>query len=106
MAYLRIKSGVTPRLLVIAAAIANVAQTLQEPNDVTITSGTDGKHMKGSKHHIGAALDVRTKNFPSAAAKRHFINAVLQRLGKGYQGILEHEGRANEHAHIEWDPDA
>ena len=105
MAYLKIKSGVTPRLLYIAAAIANVAQTLDEPDDITITSGTDGKHMAGSLHYKGAALDVRTKNFPNSQAKRVFIDAVLKRLGSGYQGILESEGKLAEHAHFEFDPD-
>lgn len=105
MAYVKVKTGVTPRLLTIMAAIANVAQTLEEPNDITITSGTDGKHMRQSLHYEGAALDVRSKNFGSAVAKRHFLQAVLKRLGKGYQGILEHEGGANEHFHFEYDPD-
>lgn len=104
MAYVKIKTGVKPKSLIILAAIANVAQTLQEPNDVTITSGNDSKHMKGSKHYSDAALDVRTKNFPSKAAKVAFKDAVQKRLGPDYQCLLEGEGTANEHLHIEHDP--
>jgi hypothetical protein len=91
-----IKAGVTPRLLIIAAAIANVAQTLQL--NVTITSGTDGKHMTGSKHYTGEALDVRKSNL-TKAERAAFLAAVKQRLGKGYDVIDEPS-----HFHIEYDP--
>lgn len=84
------------------AAIANVAATL--PHDVVITSGNDSKHMKGSKHYTNEAVDIRSKNFPSKAAKRIFISAVLLRLGPGYEMFLESEGRVNEHFHCEYDP--
>ena len=97
-----IKSGVEPRALLLLAAIANVSRDL--PFDVTITAGTDGKHKKNSKHYTGEALDIRTKNFPSKRAKQDFISAVLLRLGAGYEFFLEDEGKANEHAHLEWDP--
>lgn len=104
MAHIKVKTGVQPKALIIMAAIANVVQDLQEPVAVVITSGTDGAHMKGSLHYKGAALDVRTKNFPSVRAKRTFLQAVLTRLGSGYEGFLEHEGGVHEHIHIEWDP--
>ena len=100
---IKIKSGVLPKNLTILAAVANVAAGLD--HDVIVTSGIDGKHMTGSKHYSYEALDIRSKNFPSTAAKQHFIDAVLKRLGSGYQMILENEGRANEHFHCEYDPD-
>ena len=104
MAYLKIKGTVQPKILMMMAAIANVAQSLESPVDVLITSGNDSAHMQGSKHYSYEALDIRSKNFPSAQAKRHFMDAVLTRLGKGYQMILEYESKANEHFHLEWDP--
>ena len=96
------KSGVLPRSLTLMAAIANVARDLGW--DVTITAGTNGKHMVGSKHYTGEALDVRTKNFPSKRSKQDFIAAVLLRLGPGYEMFLEDVGGVNEHAHVQWDP--
>ena|SRR3990167_4443255 len=102
MGRLLIKSGVQPRLLTLAAAIANVARDL--PWDVVVTAGTDGKHMKGSKHYTGEALDVRSKNFPSKRAKQEFVAAVLLRLGPGYEMFLESEGKVQEHFHVEYDP--
>ena len=89
-------------MLVLTAAVANVAQELPFP--VTITSGTDGKHMKGSKHYTGEAIDIRSKNFPNKRAKQEFIAAVLLRLGPGYEAFLESEGKASEHIHVEFDP--
>lgn len=100
MAYLKVKGTVQPKILMMMAAIANVAQNLDEPVDVLVTSGNDSKHMVGSKHYTYEALDIRSKNFPSAIAKQHFMNAVLKRLGSGYQMILESEGQANEHMHL------
>lgn len=99
---IKIKRGVEPRSLLLLAAVANVAQSL--PHDVTITSGNDSTHMTGSKHYVDAALDIRSKNFPSKVAKVTFMAAVLKRLGPGYQMILEHEGKAQEHFHLEFDP--
>lgn len=105
MAYLKVKGTVKPKILVMMAAIANVAQGLQEPVDVLITSGNDSQHMDGSKHYSYEALDIRSKNFPTAKSKRVFIDAVLKRLGSGYQMILEGEGKVGEHFHLEWDND-
>lgn len=93
----KIKNGVTPRNLVILAAIANCAWDL--PYDITITSGTDGKHMEGSKHYTGDALDVRIFSFPSARDKNLFFERVALRLGKDYEVIME-----GDHCHIEYDP--
>lgn len=99
---IKIKSGVLPKNLTILAAVANVAASLD--HDVIVTSGVDGKHMTGSLHYTYEALDIRSKNFLNALAKRNFMTAVLKRLGKGYQMILENAGKAQEHFHCEHDP--
>lgn len=100
---LKIKAGVRPHLLTIAAAVANVAA--QWNITVTITSGTDGVHMQWSKHYTFDALDIRSKApFASLDEKRAFLKAVLKRLGPHYQGILENVGEPSEHFHVERDP--
>lgn len=99
---IKVKGSVRPRSLVIAAAVANVAQTLGLT--VTITSGNDSTHMQGSLHYVDRALDVRTKDMGDAEMKRSFLRAVLARLGSDYQGVLEDLGGPNEHAHFEHDP--
>lgn len=99
---LRVKTGVTPKHLIIAAAVANTASALEL--NVTITSGTDGRHMKGSRHYSSEALDVRSKNFPDHNSKMLFLSHVLARLGHNYEGMLEFRGKPQEHFHIEFQP--
>jgi hypothetical protein len=96
---IKLKAGVTPRNLYIAAAVANVAQLMNI--EVVITAGTDGRHMKNSKHYTGDALDIRSKDLSD---KKRFLDLVLLRLGDGYQGFLESARTVNEHIHIEYDP--
>lgn len=93
---LKVKTGVTPRNLIIAAAIANVGEILGL--GMVITSGTDGIHKKGSKHYTGEALDLRISNIPPALIQKVIVN-LQKRLGDGYQVIREHD-----HIHIEYDP--
>ena len=97
---LKIKSGVEPyRLLIMVAAVGNVAQTLLYPTNVVITSGIDGVHREGSKHYSLHAIDVRTNNFPTAKSKLIFQDLVKTRLGADYDVVLEPD-----HLHIEYDP--
>lgn len=104
MARLGIKFGVQPPLLRIFAAIANVAQDLEYPSEVVITSGIDGKHMPNSYHYSLRALDVRTKTFPSLTAKQEFMTLLKEELGKEYDVLLEGLNRPHEHIHVEFDP--
>ena len=93
---LKVKAGVTPPMLVIAAAAANVAETLRLT--AVITSGTDGKHMEGSKHYTLAALDFRTSHW-STPTQQVFITGMRSRLGRKYQVVHKRD-----HIHFEYDP--
>jgi hypothetical protein len=93
---LKVKSGVTPRLIVIAAAAANVSNDLGLT--LVVTSGTDGKHMKGSKHYTGEALDIRRSNIASERVSM-VCELLRARLGKNYDVVLERT-----HIHVEYDP--
>jgi uncharacterized protein YcbK (DUF882 family) len=92
----KVKNGVTPRNLYIFAAAANVAQLLNL--EVVVTAGTDGKHMTGSKHYEGAALDFRTSNLSNDELKT-FTSQLKSRLGSGYDIVTE-----DDHLHVEYDP--
>ncbi len=95
---LKVKTGVMPKNLVIAAAAINAALILGAPSDVWITSGTDGTHMKGSKHYEGNALDLRRKNMtPDVLAQ--YLLVLKERLGRDYDVVLERD-----HIHVEYDP--
>lgn len=95
---LKVKNGVKPKNLIIAAAAINAASDANLTNDIVITSGTDGKHMVGSKHYIGDALDLRRSNIPSKLLDT-YLTRLRGRLGGDYDVILEID-----HIHIEYDP--
>jgi hypothetical protein len=46
---------------------------------LTITSGSDGAHKPGSKHYIGEAIDVRTRDWSdeTRAVMRDYVAAAL-----------------------------
>lgn len=94
-----VKGGVTPPILLIAAALANMSEELDQT--LTITSGTDGKHKKGSKHYSSEALDVRTKGLSDELIDE-LIAGLRSRL-PSHDFVLESRGKPNEHLHIERD---
>jgi hypothetical protein len=103
MALLKIKNSVVvPKVVVIAAAVINAANTLGLKQDMLITSGSEGVHMPGSLHYLDRALDFRTKHL-GTANKNALVTAVKKRLGRDYDVILENLGETNEHLHIEFD---
>lgn len=99
---IKLKRTVLPKNLIIMAACSNAADEMNL--DIYITSGNDSEHMVRSKHYTNEALDIRSKDFPNQSLKHSFLARVLERLGSKYDGLLEDEGRANEHFHIEYDP--
>jgi len=100
---IKLKGTVRPYNLFIMAACANVAEIMGI--EILVSSGNDSEHMKGSKHYSYEALDIRSKApFKTKEEKKEFLELVLLRLGPEYQGILESEGKVNEHFHFEFDP--
>ena len=64
----------------------------------TITSGRDGKHMQGSLHYTGNALDFRTRNV-FASDRNDLRRTIAADLGGEYDVVLERT-----HLHVEYDP--
>lgn len=69
-----------------------------------ITSGTDGVHRDDSKHYLGLAVDLRTRDLTSGEVTR--LTTALRRrlngnglLNRPYQVIVE-----GTHIHVEYDP--
>jgi len=73
--------------------------------DCWITSAQDGKHMAGSKHYDGLAIDLRSKNLPSKAEKKRVLEELKDGMTEQYDVILENEGKPQEHIHVEFDPE-
>lgn len=120
-----IVDGVEPDNLIIMAALANVwAGWVGKPGTpprLRVTSGSEGRHMAGSRHGTGQALDVGSRGF-RADLRLVFLEAVVARLGSlkappvavstskgpGFQagtwlGIYEAKAAAGPHFHLERD---
>lgn len=71
---------------------------LKHGQTLVITSGLDGRHRKGSRHYIGLALDLRSRDM--GMGERGLIARELrQALGNGYRVLVERD-----HIHVEHDP--
>jgi RHS repeat-associated protein len=75
---------------------------LPEP---VITSGNDGRHMEGSKHYTGEAIDLRGRNITDTQMK-DIAEKLKKILGPDYDVIPEFfpDDPLNDHIHIEYDP--
>lgn len=64
---------------------------------MVITSLNDGKHMNGSKHYVGQAMDLRIWGLED---KLEVVKEELKQvLGRDFDVVLE-----GDHFHIEYDP--
>ena len=89
-------TGLRPEILLAAVAAERVYEVTG--HDLTITACVDGKHMAGSLHYTGAAIDVRTRDVP--ADKLQTILAKLKEcLAGDFDVLLE-----GDHIHIEFQP--
>lgn len=99
-ASVRIK-GITPALLRILRGVYTVSCALTEPPTVVITSINDSQHSPTSRHYRDEAVDLRSKSFPSPAAKSLFATALRAELGPAFTVLFEGAGTPNEHWHVQ-----
>ncbi len=67
--------------------------------EFTLTSVTDGKHMVSSRHYIGQAADVRSRDIPEELIPQ-LLKTMKERLGECFDIVFE-----GDHFHLEYDPD-
>lgn len=111
-------TGLRSEMSVAISAITYAWRELQRTDPPVCTSCTDGRHREGSKHYVGAALDVRTKQLTDTEREK-FGSTVAQCLnaseisrsastviwrGPEWDVLLEHISTENEHLHVEHDP--
>ena len=97
------KKGVQPPLVHILTALANISAITRLPKTIVITSGIEGKHSLTSFHYRLAALDIRSRNFPSPYDKSVFATRLRAELGDDYEVLLLNKGTRGEHFHVEED---
>lgn len=78
--------------------ILNTYFELRIGKEFVITSCTDGKHMKGSKHYSGYAIDFRTRHLNASEISK-LIAWFESRYEKEYDIVFE-----KDHIHVEYDP--
>jgi hypothetical protein len=105
MALVRTKPGVE---LLFTDATMQMVSTLRKlaadlPIDfLWVTSGIDGEHSgPNDPHHHGAALDIRTHNFPTRGARYDFCAALQLQLTKTFYCFVEHPDTDGEHIHVQ-----
>jgi hypothetical protein len=89
-------TGLRPEILLAAVAAERVYE--EAGHDFTITACVDGKHMAGSLHYTGAAIDVRTRDIPLADVQK-LIARIKACLADDFDVLLEVD-----HIHIEFQP--
>lgn len=106
---LRCKPNVNPAGAhpMIQSAIVTACHTiwLVAGKPTTITSMCDGIHHGGggfSFHYVLMAVDLRSRHLTSAE-KHAVVDKLQERLGDGWDVLLEFENGVNEHFHVEWD---
>ena len=83
--------------MILAVIVANEAYAKYE-TECVITEGVGGKHGRGSRHYVGYAIDLRTRNLHESW-REIVADDIRERLGEQYDVILE-----SDHIHVEFDP--
>jgi len=90
--------GVKPELTM-ALLVADQCYTNIDVNMV-VTSVVDGRHSAASKHYLGLAADIRTRNLTSEQRVKMFETLKVQ-LHECLV-LWEGKGTPNEHFHIQF----
>ncbi len=100
---LRLKPDAKARVLspqcLLAMVVAEGIWRDADFGDCTITSISDGQHSRKSKHWLGNAFDVRTRELPEAASIDGVAYLLRQALPEDYDVVVE-----SDHIHVEYDP--
>ena len=82
--------GFTRGLIRILVGVQRVAERTQM-KEIVITSANDGRHSQRprSRHYTNEALDVRSRNFASGAARTTFVRRLRRELGLGSMSSMK-----------------
>ena len=92
--------GIRPEMVVVDSIVRSIYN--DHKFGCVITSGVGKKHSEFSLHYPGFANDYRTKHIPIEA--KYAIIADIRKALPCCDVVFEHEGKAQEHLHVEFDP--
>ena len=98
--------GIRPEVF-FAIQVAETIWHKHGADELVVTGGTEGKHMRGSEHYTMLAADIRTNNIGTAydrSPAKKACEELAERLGPDFDVIFEGEGTPGEHCHVELDP--
>lgn len=81
--------------------VAPLFAQLTPEKALTVTAGLDGKHMPGSKHYLGCAVDLRTHSVPRAALGE-LLRDVKGLLNADFFVQIEGLNEPDEHMHLQY----
>jgi hypothetical protein len=90
------------QMLYILMSLHTVWRKVIPAIDPVITAANDSRHMEGSYHYTGYALDVRSKNLEQVTKQEVLRELKMLLIAPQYDVVLELEGTENEHFHIEF----
>ena len=94
--------GFTRGLIRILVGVQRVAERTRMA-EIVITSANDGKHSQRprSRHYSNEALDLRSRNFTTPAARDRFLARLRAELGSRFYIAYEGHGKPNAHIHVQ-----
>jgi hypothetical protein len=96
-----VASGVRPETLLAIMVVDSILSRHNIP--LVLTELTGAKHMEGSLHYKGLAVDLRSKVIPREILD-NVVFEIKEALGSQYDVVLEAKDQDNEHMHVEFDP--
>ena len=94
--------GIEPEALHILVTAGFIWRETFHGVDCVCTSALDSRHMTGSLHYKGLAVDLRTYTLPGGyvgEGAQKATKLLKDRLGSDYDVVLE-----SDHLHVEYDP--
>jgi len=94
--------GFTRGLIRILAGVLVVAERTKI-REIVVTSANDGRHSQRprSRHYTNEALDIRSRNFKTDAARQLFLRRLRRELGIAFYVAYEHGGKPSAHFHVQ-----
>ena len=94
--------GFTRGLIRILVAVQRVAERTRMA-EVCSTSANDGKHSQRprSRHYTDEALDLRSRNITTPAARDRFLARLRAELGSRFYVAYEGHGKPSAHIHVQ-----